>query len=82
MDKDLKLTFEEREDLVQFLGTDAWDAFCKVLSFIEQKHINKVLKYHLNDGPEGLLIEKARVEGVQHLIRDINEYRKRLIKEQ
>jgi len=67
----MKLTTEEREELANLMQSSGWPALVKVLEGYAQNHKDAVMKYNLTDGPEGLVIAKARAEGAVKIVRDI-----------
>ncbi len=66
----LKLSLDEHEYLEAVLDSRGYGVLLKVLDEICLEYGNKVLNYELSDGPEVLLIEKARFEGSQRLKRE------------
>jgi hypothetical protein len=77
-----KLNQEERELLAEFLRHEGWGALLKVVDALCADQDNSVLKYSLSDGPEGLVIAKARTEGARTLQRDISQVKERFLNKQ
>lgn len=59
----MKLTIDEKEDLVNLVQSSQWEALKKVMTIIHQAKVQQVLQFDLKDGAEALMIEKARGEG-------------------
>lgn len=62
-----KLSIDEKEQLGDFLTSPAWPALLKLIENIVENQSSKTLTYNLDNGPNGLVIEKARFEGAQRL---------------
>lgn len=67
----MKLTVDEREELANMMQSAGWPVLIKVLEALAQNHKDAVMKYNLTDGPEGLVIKKARAEGAIEIVRSI-----------
>ncbi len=77
----MKLSSNESDALGFALGDDTtWQAIQKMMHELETSYINSVLKYNLDRGPEGLVIAKARHEGIASFILNIKSKRDALIK--
>ena len=77
---DNKLTYEEK-DLLRPLMSDSrvWKPLMKVMRELEQSYIDSVIQYDLNSGSQGLVIKKARVEGIQDFLINLDHVRKDMI---
>jgi len=78
----MKLSHTESDALGFALrDDDTWKAIQKLMHELEASYINSVLKYNLNNGPEGLVIAKARHEGIASFIDNVKRKRDVLLKE-
>jgi hypothetical protein len=84
--KNKLFTYEEELALTEILLSDSWSLITKLVEFLAGSQSESVLKYNLDDGPDGLIIAKARHEGAQALLQRVKQYkveaRKRMEKEQ
>lgn len=79
-DRPDKLSFEEKDHLAQIIADrPVWNVLVKVMRDLEQRYIDDVMNYDLNSGPEGLVIRKARAEGIASFITNLDDTRDRLI---
>lgn len=78
--KELNLSIEAEERVMEILASTGWVHFIELLNLIKKFHINKIISYDLNNGPEGLVIEKARCEGIIQFIKELELLRKNIIK--
>ena len=76
----LLLTQDEFEILQHTLTETNWTVFEKFLSQLVHNINQKVIKYNLEKGPEGLVIEKARAEGADKLVVDIKSWKDKINK--
>lgn len=76
----MKLTLEEYELLTSIIDTDAWPVLLKVVGIHVSDIDSRVLSYNLEEGPEGLVIAKARSEGAKLLQQRINELKSKMKK--
>lgn len=76
----MNLNIDEKENLLALMQSAGWKPLLKILDQLEQNQKNRVLNYSLTDGPEGLVIEKARAEGAKTLVRAIKDFREREVK--
>jgi hypothetical protein len=51
----------------------------KLMKGLEQSYIDGVIQYDLNKGPDGLVIRKARVEGIQDFLINLDRVRRDMI---
>jgi hypothetical protein len=71
----MKLSFEEDLRLTDLIYSDAWPVVIKVIKSLAENQKEAVLKYSLHDGPEGLIITKARYEGAQALVDKVSRFK-------
>jgi hypothetical protein len=82
MSKQMKLTPEERELLVEVLLSQGWTSLLRAID-IEVGRLEQLLvKYDLSEGAEKLVHAKARVEGAHKLRYAINQMKSRYLKEE
>ena len=62
-----KLTIEEKESLIEFLTSPAWPALLKEVDRLATQLEASVMKYDLERGDRGLVIERARADGARKL---------------
>ncbi len=76
-----KLSIDERDRLGAMFADDiSWGAMKKIMGMMEKSFADRVLSYNLNQGPEGLVIEKAKSEGVSTFVRSFERERDKLVK--
>jgi hypothetical protein len=63
----MELTQEEREELALLADSQLLIALRKLVDRLVKDQEARVLSYALNQGPDGLVIEKARAEGANSL---------------
>jgi hypothetical protein len=61
------LTPEELEQIAALIEGPQWKALNRLLDRLGADFVKEVIGYNLNEGPEGLVIRKARLEGVEKL---------------
>lgn len=76
----MKLNQEEKDELLALFTSAGWEVMVKVLRHQEQRQRDRVMSYNLNDGPEGLVIEKARAEGAMSLVKGMIELRNKEVR--
>lgn len=76
----MNLTQDEKEDLFILMSSPGWATLKKVMLAQKERFEKRVLSYSLTDGPEGLVIEKARAEGARSAIDGLIEMRNKEIK--
>ena len=74
------LNYEERDALKDLFRSPGWPALLKLANELEQYYQTKVMKYNLTDGPEGLVLEKARAEGVASFVAALTRTRNTTIR--
>ncbi len=62
-----KLSIEEKEVLGEFLTSAAWPALLTLIDNLAEKLDSNVMKYNLDLGDRGLVIERARADGSRKL---------------
>jgi len=76
-----RLSIDEEDYLRRALDSEyTWKAMLKWMKSLEAQYLSKVIAYDLNKGPEGLVIEKARAEGVQSFVAAMQRERIKLLK--
>jgi hypothetical protein len=77
------MKFEEDEELLALMSSESWPVFIKWLYMMQGQYNKRVLQQALTDEKSMVLLayEKARAEGYNALIRDIENKRKQLRKE-
>lgn len=75
----LSMSLDDQEAVVSLMSSDGWPALVKLMSHIEDRYIKNVLGYNLNKGPEGLVIEKARHEGIESFISNLITQRESIL---
>lgn len=65
---------EEADALFETIHTEGFPVLLDVLSELCSNIDDKVLKYDLNQGPDGLVIQKARSEGSRQLQRELTSW--------
>lgn len=78
----MKLSQDQHDELVSLFQSPAWEALRLVMADKRSAQDSKVLSYNLSDGPDGLVIAKARSEGAKQLERDIATFAQELLKRQ
>ncbi len=78
--KKLKLSIDENDALTRLFLSDDYKALELVMSSIAEDFKARVMSYHLSNGPEGLVIEKARAEGVNSFIHAFDQYRNEYVR--
>lgn len=58
-----KLNIDDQEALEELLTSHGWEPLLKVIALLAHDQEQNVIRYDLNQGPEGLVIAKARAEG-------------------
>lgn len=71
----MKLNQEEKDELLALMTSSGWDVLVKVLENLKSRPAKRVLSYNLSDGPEGLVIEKARSEGARDVVDGVIKFR-------
>lgn len=77
----MKLTVDEKEALQALVDSSSWIALCKLVEQLTKDFDNRVLSYNLEEGPQGLMIAKARAEGATTLYRRITEVKGKMKKQ-
>jgi hypothetical protein len=62
-----KLSIEERESLAEFMTSPAWNGLLKLIENLAERIDSGVMKYNLDNGDRGLVIERARADGSRKL---------------
>lgn len=62
-----KLTTDEKEALSDFYSSDAWPALLKEIERLAEGIDSSVMKYNIDQGDRGLVIERARADGSRKL---------------
>ena len=79
--KRFKYTADQQDLIESFLQSDMYEPLLMVLEDLNEDATERVLLYNLSNGPEGLVIEKARAEGSARLLLELRRYRDRVLKE-
>jgi hypothetical protein len=66
-----RLSLDEREFIQELLNSDGYPVLNSLIDELCDNIDKKVLSYDLNQGPEGLVIAKARSEGSRILQREL-----------
>lgn len=76
----MKLSLDQQDDLDAFLNSDAYKALVVLMEGALKRQQDAVLEYDLSQGPERLVIAKARAEGAASFMRAIMGYRDKRVK--
>lgn len=77
----IKLTVDEIESLDALFESGGWNSLCKVVEQLTKDFDNRVLSYNLEEGPQGLMIAKARAEGASTLYKRFIEVKGKMYKQ-
>lgn len=77
----MKLNQDEKEELLALMTSSGWDVLKKVLNHQAERFAHRVMAYSLKDGPEGLVIEKARAEGARQAVEGIINFRNKEVRD-
>lgn len=77
----MKLKVEEKENLDLLLDTPGWNVLCKVMQQLAKDFEIRVMSYNLEEGPQGLMIAKARAEGASTLYKRIIDVKGKMNKQ-
>ena len=75
-----KLGIDDSEALEELLTSHGWVPLLKVVTMLVQEQEQNVIRYNLKDGPDGLVIEKARTEGAHALKRRLIDLKDEVLK--
>jgi len=76
----MALDLDEKELLLAVLDSPNWPVILKQVSVCLKTIEKRVLDYNLDDGPEGLVIAKARAEGAKQIFQDISAFKNAFLK--
>jgi len=76
----MRLNQEEKDELLALFTSSGWEVLVKAMRFQEKRQLDRVMAYNLKDGPEGLVIEKARAEGAVSIIKGIIDFRNKEVR--
>lgn len=76
----LKLSHEESDDLREIVDGHGWPTFLKAMEQLAFDIDADVLRYNLTNGPDGLVITKARSEGARALQQAITKIKEHMLK--
>lgn len=76
----MKLSLDEKENLQQLFTHSGWKPFLTLLESALKRQQESVLKYNLDDGPEKLVIAKARAEGAKNFMEAVVKFRDQEVK--
>jgi hypothetical protein len=79
---ELKLGIDEQELAKDALDSDSWPVILKLIEDMAKRFESKVMSYNLSEGPDGLVIEKARAEGARALFTDVKTLKAKLFKKE
>jgi hypothetical protein len=77
---DVKWSLDEQDVLNEVLFSDGYQVIKKLLQAIAADKVKRLMSYDLARGSEGLVHEKARAEGAQKVITDLEAYKQKLNK--
>ena len=75
-----KLTLDEQELLQTVLDLPGWKVALKVAEGCLKDIEKSVINYNLAEGPEGLMILKARAEGAKKLLGEMQKFKNEFLK--
>lgn len=78
----MKLSLDEHEQINALTDSVTWNTLLKIVSVLVKDADNRVLSYNLKDGPDGLMIAKARSEGANSLFLRITELKSKMKKQE
>lgn len=73
-----KMSIEEKESLDSLLHSNTWNTVIKVMEHLAKDQSEAVLTMNLDEGPERLVILKARCEGAEKLLTKIRRLKSEL----
>lgn len=76
------MTQEDKESLRELMTSDIWPAVVRMCETLTRKQADALLRYNLEQGEQGLLILKARLDGAEGLLEGIRRAKRELLKEQ
>jgi len=76
----MKLSLDQQEELRQVFTHSGWKPFVTLMESALKRQQETVLKYNLDEGPEKLVIAKARAEGAKNFMDAILKFRDQEVK--
>lgn len=72
------MTGEQKEIVRELTESDAWEAVIAYCESLTKRQAEAVVNYNLNQGPRGLLILKANLDGAKTLLTGIKNAKREL----
>lgn len=77
----MNMSMDEKENLGAMMQSAGWEVFEKLMTQAYKNQEVRLMQYNLEDGPEKLVHEKARVEGAMRFMKAIMKYKHTIIRD-